>query len=85
MSTPSPLYSLCGVSHLGVARHADSFVAGVVKWADSIGAGYILSRLRSWQARFPESGGLFAPCEYLEACASKGVKMGGARQKAAKL
>mmetsp|Transcript_9223 Transcript_9223/g.33812 ORF Transcript_9223/g.33812 Transcript_9223/m.33812 type:complete len:730 (+) Transcript_9223:121-2310(+) len=64
-----------------------AYRGGIVKWADSIGAGYILSRLRSWQTRFPESGGLYAPSAYLEACASKGVPIAGAReaQRAAKL
>lgn len=54
-----------------------AYRGGLIFWADSVGAGYIRKRLQEWASAFPQAAGFFKPCEYLEACANSGRRLGG--------
>ncbi|XP_008800762.2 peroxisomal fatty acid beta-oxidation multifunctional protein-like [Phoenix dactylifera] len=45
---------------------------GIVFWADTVGAGYIYSRLKKWAEIY---GGFFRPSSYLEERANKGLPL----------
>lgn len=45
---------------------------GIVFWADTVGAGYIYSRLKKWAEIY---GGFFKPSSYLEERANKGLPL----------
>ena len=46
---------------------------GIVKWADTVGAPRIASRLAEWAAAY---GPFFAPCDYLKRVAASGGQLG---------
>ncbi|XP_027182560.1 peroxisomal fatty acid beta-oxidation multifunctional protein AIM1-like [Coffea eugenioides] len=50
-----------------------SYYGGILFWADSVGPGYICSRLTNW---FKAYGNFFKPSKYLEERASKGILLG---------
>jgi len=50
---------------------------GLIKWADTVGAGKIVASLEAFAARVPAAHrGFFKPCEYLASCARQGAKLG---------